>query len=80
MQSFNFYPFIILNGYEPLNYRVSQEINGVQATIKVVSEYKNPLSNEPEQWMYIFYMWRMPTHQHGVYDMWMSSFDRKKLN
>lgn len=76
MTHYDFYPLLIIDGVEPISYNVKQEFNGCQITIKVIANYES--RQKIEKWHYYFYLWRMPTHEYGVFNVWLSCFERKK--
>lgn len=72
----NFAHLLEMAGKRLDSYQVRQTYDHCQMTVDVLATYHCIACNQNEQWNFKFYYWRMPTHQYGVYNVRLSSFEK----
>jgi hypothetical protein len=74
---FNYYPFIILDGLEPIKYDVHKiEVSPCQQTLIVNAYYKCNCCSLKKKEQFKFYLWKMPTNTVRKYEYWLSCYER----
>jgi hypothetical protein len=79
MRTFNYKPFIIINGFSPSKYEKNEFINGCKKTIEIIAHYNFGKKNQCEKWHYVFNVFVIPTVMANKIESWLSCFSRFKI-